>query len=299
MKRSGQKPTMTKTFTHFVGIDWSGAKGKRHAGLAIALCDTAGQAKLIHSPDGKRHWSREGCADWISAGCGLAESAKVLVGLDSSFAMPFLDEGSYIVNQTEANNAKELWRFVDALCDNAGDLYGGAFVDQNRSHYLRPNDRGDNFRRRMRVAEDLAVSSGAGPCESVFHLIGPSQVGMSGLSTMRMLARLDAKDHVAVWPYDTITQNASIVLVEIYAAVFAALGGHRGKVRDEETLCAILSNLGAAATSDQATNYSDHACDALITAAALRYIGSDRKYWNPEALSSMVRRTEGWIFGVI
>lgn len=288
---------MTEPFTHFVGIDWSGAKGKRHAGLAVALCDTEGQTKIVNPPDGNRNWSRNGCAEWISSGCGLSGAARVLVGVDSSFSMPFVDEGAYIPSQMMALGAKELWYAVDTLCEQADDLFGGPFVEAHASHYLRPNNRGENFKRRMRVPEGLAVSSGAGPCESVFHLIGPSQVGMSGLSTMRMLAKLDTQDHIAIWPYDG-TDGAAVVLVEIYAAAFAALGGHRGKVRDNETLGNVLSLLNAFAPKDCLSDFSDHACDALITAAALRSIAPNRKYWNPELLSSMVRRTEGWIFGV-
>ncbi|MEX0300083.1 MAG: hypothetical protein AB3N28_13505 [Kordiimonas sp.] len=290
---------MTNVFTHFVGIDWSGAKGKRHAGLAVAVCDAVmGQTKLIGPPDGKRNWSREGCADWISAGCDLDGSARVLVGLDSSFSMPFMDEESYIPNKSVALDAKQLWQAIDTVCATASDLFGGPFVEEHSSHYLRPNSRGENFSRRMRVAEDIAVSSGAGPCESVFHLIGPSQVGMSGLSTMRMLAQLNAHDYIAIWPYDEIG-GARIVLVEIYAAAFAALGGHKGKVRDNRTLKEILTELDAIMPSESSQEFSDHACDALITAAALRKIAIDRKYWNPNQLSSKVRRTEGWIFGVI
>ncbi|MBL4837674.1 MAG: hypothetical protein JKY34_08845, partial [Kordiimonadaceae bacterium] len=67
---------MTRPFTHFVGIDWSGARGKRHAGLSVALCDAGkGHIKLVLPPDGKKRWSREGIADWIASGCGLPEDA--------------------------------------------------------------------------------------------------------------------------------------------------------------------------------------------------------------------------------
>ncbi len=288
---------MTKAFTHFVGIDWSGAKGKRHAGLAVAVCDADGQTKLVSPPDGKRNWSREGCANWISAGCGLDDSTRVLVGLDSSFSMPFLDEEAYIPNEAVARDAKRLWKAIDKVCTDADDFFGGPFVEKHSSHYLRPNKRGENFVRRMRVAEDIAVSSGAGPCESVFHLIGPSQVGMSGLSTMRMLAKLDTHNDIAIWPYEEI-DAANIVLVEIYAAAFAVLGGHRGKVRDNRTLERILTELDVKMPSVGPQEFSDHACDALITAGALRKIATDCKYWKPKQLSSMVRRTEGWIFGV-
>ena len=194
---------MTKAFTHFVGIDWSGAKGKRHTGLSIAVCDALnGQINLTMPTDGKKRWSRQGCADWIASGCGLPEGTQVLVGIDSAYSMPFLDENAYIPSGTKAKNAKRLWQEVDEICNGAADLFGGPFVDKFAEHYLRTGHRGSKFKRRLRLAAQLAVTSGAGPCESVFHLIGPSQVGLSGLSTMRMLNRLNALDHIAIWPYD-------------------------------------------------------------------------------------------------
>jgi len=289
---------MTKSFSHFVGIDWSGAKGKRHAGIAVALCEAVtGETNLIYPPNGKRYWSREGCMTWLAAGCGLTEGATVLVGFDSAFSMPFIDEGSYLPKLKAVNSAKQMWHIVESHNRQNKDFFGGGFVEVHPEHYLRTGMRGQLFKRRMRITEDLAVSTGAGPCESVFHLIGPSQVGLSGLSSMRMLAQLDDHEGIAIWPYDTLT-TASIVIAEIYAASFATLGGHKGKIRDLETLVSILANLNAEIDVRPDATFSDHACDALVTAAGLRQIASDEQYWNPPELSSMVRRTEGWIFGI-
>ncbi|MCJ9429268.1 hypothetical protein [Kordiimonas marina] len=285
-------------FTHFVGIDWTGAKGRAHAGLAIALCAVGeGAPKLISPPSGKRRWSREECAAWISAGMGLGEGARALVGLDSSFGMPFADEETYLPGAPLPADVRGLWAHVDTLCAGDADLYGGGFVDAHAEHYLRGDIKGARYSRRMRVAERLAVDSGAGPCESVFHLVGPSQVGLSGLSTMRMLHRLNQVPHVALWPFDEDLEKP-VVVVEIYAAAFAALAGHKGKFRRREDLKSALLRLGATGPLRVGGDMSDHAADAVITAAALRNIHDVRKYWNPAGLSTMVRRTEGWVFGV-
>ena len=173
------------------------------------------------------------------------------------------------------------------------------FVDAHSDFYLRTGAKGGRFERRMRVCEQQAIDSGVGPCESVFHLIGPSQVGLSGLSTMRMLNQLSGTSPVRIWPYEPI-DDGSTVLVEIYAAAFASLGGHRGKLRGIDTLNAVLKALGSAALIEMpATGRAgEHAADAIVTAAGLRMISGERKYWHPPELSSMVRRTEGWIFGV-
>jgi len=293
------KRKMTKTFTHFVGIDWSGAKGSRHPGIAVAVCGEGNAApNLIGPPSGRVVWSRQECVDWIAGGCGLPNGAQGLVGMDSAFSMPFMDKGFYLNDELSAQHALELWQEVESICQHDTDLYGGAFVEAYQDHYLQTGTRGAHYQRRMRVTETCAVDSGAGPCESVFHLIGPSQVGLAGLSTVRMLAQISVNSSIAVWPYDE-GATASIVLAEIYAAAFAALGGHRGKVRDRTSLNKILSSLDSKPFRKRNVTLTDHVCDALVTSAALRLISGDRKYWHPDALSTKVRETEGWVLGIL
>lgn len=292
---------MTPEFSHFVGIDWSGAKGARHAGLAVAVCEAGSGAPIVVAPpSGRKAWSRSECADWIAAGMGLPERSQVLVGIDSAFSMPFIDRDDYIPDGGLPTSARKLWPALDAVCSDAVDLYGGPFVDAHADFYLRTGARGSRFERRMRVCEQRAIDSGAGPCESVFHLIGPSQVGLSGLSTMRMLNQLARVPDISIWPYD-VPKSGTSVLVEIYAAAFTALGGHRGKMRGIDSLNAVLKNLDSAEMTEMPTTAraGEHAADALVTAAGLRMISADRKYWHPLSLSAKVRRTEGWIFGVV
>lgn len=290
-------------FTHFVGIDWTGAKGKRHAGLAVALCEAGdGAPKLIKPPSGNRHWSRLELSDWLTGGIGRRAGERLLVGIDSSFGMPFDDEDAYLPGSNLPDAIHDLWQHVADLCGAEADLYGGPFVEAHAPHYLRSHGKqtlkGELYRRRMRRAETLAVESGAGPCESVFHLVGPSQVGLSGLSTMAVLHRAAQADHVAIWPFDD-PSSAPLVLVEIYAAAFAAMGGHKGKIRDREALAPILKALGCVRQPRLGLDFTDHAADACVTAAALRKIAGEPKYWKPAALSAKVRRTEGWIFGIV
>jgi hypothetical protein len=45
--------------------------------------------------------------------------------------------------------------------------------------------------------------------------------------------------------------------------------------------------------------YTDHATDALITAAWLRKSAENRQFWAPKALNIEIAATEGWTFGVI
>lgn len=286
-------------FSHFVGIDWSGAKGKRHAGIAVARCREGDSVpRLIVPPSGLAAWSRLEVAEWIKNGCGVGLGARVLVGIDSAFSMPFIDKGAYLNAAHGVSHAQALWKTVETACSQAFDLYGGPFAVSHQRHYHRTGARGADYERRMRVAETRAVEAGAGPCESVFHLIGPSQVGLSGLSTIRMLVRLAGQKGVAIWPYDSVA-DAQTVLTEIYAAAFAKMGGHRGKIRDVKALNRVLKNFESKPFRRRNDPLSDDACDALITSAALRAIANSRKYWHPALLSTKVRETEGWIFGIV
>ena len=51
-------------FTRFAAIDWSGAKGTRHPGIAVALCE-AGDAAPRLVPPPSRAWSRHEVLDWV------------------------------------------------------------------------------------------------------------------------------------------------------------------------------------------------------------------------------------------
>ena len=44
-------------FTRFAAIDWSGAKGRSHPGIALAVCEAGDAAPVLVPPPG-RHWSR-------------------------------------------------------------------------------------------------------------------------------------------------------------------------------------------------------------------------------------------------
>jgi hypothetical protein len=50
-------------FQSFIAIDWSGAAGERHKGIALAQCDT-GDAPSLVRPDHK--WSRADVLDYLS-----------------------------------------------------------------------------------------------------------------------------------------------------------------------------------------------------------------------------------------
>ena len=300
-----------QAFTHFVGIDWTGAKGKRHAGLKVAVCEAGkGAPTLALPPDGAANWSRQTCADWISAGLGLPKNARALIGIDAAFGYPYDEELGYLRGDSKAENAPQLWAEIAGVCQDAEDLFGGAFVERHSRHYRyqRYNrERGafdtvvdnDYFKPLLRLPEEICINDKYGPCESVFNLIGASQVGKSALSTMIMLNQLKAHPDIAIWPFAD-ARETPIVMVEIYAAIFSKLGGGQGKVRDIEALNQTLAGLNSLPYGDKLPtgNTVDDVTDAVMTSAGLRYIAGQPECWHPDKLSTKVRHTEGWIFGV-
>lgn len=299
-------------FSHFIGIDWTGAAGKRHPGLKIAICEVGdGAPRLVSPPDGSRHWARQQCAHWISNGFDLPADASCLVGIDAAFGYPFAEAGGYLRGDSKAQSAPELWAEIANTCTGSEDLFGGPFVERHERHYRYQRYNADRrafdtivdkefFEPLLRVPEQICIEKKYGPCESVFNLIGASQVGKSALSTMNMLQQLAGHPDIAIWPFEE-DNEAPTVLVEIYAAIFSKLGGGKGKVRDIEALNQTLAGLGSLPyQADLPTGSTvDDVTDAIMTAAGLRAIAHERKYWHPEMLSPMVRSTEGWIFGIL
>ncbi len=290
-------------FTHFIGIDWSGAKySKRNKvpNIEIAVCMMGDNTpELVTPPLGDKNWSRREVSDWIAGGLGLDDSARALIGIDAAFGFPNLDKGRYFPGtKTVVADVKSLWALIAKVCSGAEDYFGGPFADEYADHFQQIGGRkGKHYERRMRLTEALCIERKIGPCESVFNLVGASQVGKSAISTICMLHDLNVCPDVSIWPFDE-TENTNICLVEIYAALFAKLGGHKGKVRDIDTLNTVLKGLWAKPYYTRNFTLNDNQTDAMITSAGLRYISDKQEYWHPLKLSPTVRATEGWIFGI-
>ncbi|MEE8371768.1 MAG: hypothetical protein V3R73_06420 [Sphingomonadales bacterium] len=279
----------------FVAIDWSGAKGLRQKGIAVATCGPgSGAPRLVSSPDG-RAWSREGVTRWLN---GKTRAERVLAGFDFSFAAPFLDKGAYFPGTAiKAGDAPALWSEIEDICRDEPHLGASGFpgAGELAPFFLRPGQRGAEFEPRLRLTERLCRDQGLGHAESLFHLIGPSQVGLASLTGMRALLRLQSYD---IWPFVGPFPGRSCA-VEIFTRVCLTMAGVGGeKLRDAESLDAALKALECE-PSGLRGKLDDHATDAMVSAAALRVMAGRSKYWQPAALSDRVRRTEGWTFGVL
>jgi len=281
-------------FTRFAAIDWSGAKGGRHKGIALALCAAGDAAPALIAPPGGGAWSRTGILAWIRA----EADRPTLIGLDMSFAAPFLDRGAYLPGETDCVTARDLWAYVDARSPDE-DLGAASFLDSRRGihFYLGAADGPKAGFLHFRRGEQHFRAGGGGKMTTVYDAIGAAQVAKASFAGMRLLHHLNGA--VPVWPFDPPPRTGAAV-VEIYTAIAVRAAGlrkGRSKLRDADALDAALVALGSRAHGPLPRT-DDHATDAILAAAWLRANARRAELWHPPALTPDIARTEGWTFGV-
>ncbi|MBX3562410.1 MAG: hypothetical protein KF780_11435 [Sphingomonas sp.] len=287
-----QRRGRTLSFVRFAAIDWSGAKGGRHKGIAVAICEAGQTAPKLVRPG--HAWSRGEVRDWLS---DAAAEAPTLFGFDFSFAPPIVGRGAYLPGERGVpDDAKAFWAYVDGRCDDE-DLGAASFLERahRRHFYFGAADGPKRDFLHHRVCETIFNASGGGKASTVYDAIGAAQVAKASFAGMRLLHALAGR--VPVWPFDPLPAQGSLI-VEIYTRAFIRLAGLSGrKVRDRDQLDAALAALGSDPARLEGPS-SDHETDVLIAAAGLRAIASDARYWSPAGITPKIARTEGWTFGV-
>lgn len=279
-------------FASTVAIDWSGAKGRRHKGIAIAEARGDEPPRLVRPG---YIWSRQEVLDWL-----LERAAKepTLFGFDFSFAPPFAERGAYLPGeQGIPDNARDFWVYVDQRCHDE-DLGAASFLEEvHRRHFyfgIADGVKADFMH--FRQCEHAFNATGGGKASTVFDAIGASQVAKASFSGMRLLNAL--RDKISVWPFDPIPNGGSLV-VEIYSRVAIRAAGQRGtKIRSLADLNVALGGLGSKPV--QLDHWlTDHQTDALVAAAGMRAHLNHPNAFSPPGLTPELARTEGWTFGII
>ena len=279
-------------FARFAAIDWSGAKGRRHKGIAVALCEEGDGAPYLIGRD--KPWSRTEVLDWLLE---TAAEAPTLFGFDFSYAPPIMERGAYLPGDKVPEDARAFWAYVDTICEDE-DLGAASFLEQHhrRHFYFGAADGVKADFLHHRVCEHAFNAIGGGKASTLYDAIGASQVAKASYAGMRLLNRL--QDKLPVWPMDPRPASGSLV-VEIYTRVFILMAGLNGrKVRSLAGLNQALSALGSR-PSPLTTDPNDHETDVLIAAAGLRAIAEKELYWHPRQLTDQIARSEGWTFGVL
>lgn len=278
-------------FTRTVAIDWSGAKGTRHKGIAIAEARAGAPPRLIRPT---HVWSREEVLHWL-----LKEAATepTLCGFDFSFAPPLIERGSYLPGEDVPTNAREFWAYVDGA-SNDPDLGAASFLETaHRKHFyfgIADGVKADFVH--FRQCDQQLNRMGGRKTASAYDAIGATQVAKASFSGMRLLHRLDGK--LAIWPMDKMRDGQSAV-VEIYTRIYIRNAGLSGKkIRTTAELNIALAALGSPPVNLRTTP-TDHQTDALVTAAGMLAHLANRQAFDPPGLTPDVARTEGWTFGIV
>jgi hypothetical protein len=279
-------------FTHFAVADWSGAKGSRHPGIALAVCEVGNGAPQLVSPT-ERYWSRTAILEWV-----LAQRDDMLIGFDFSFAPPLVTRGSYLPGDDVPGDAVAFRAYVDALCEDE-DLGAASFLEQHhrRHFYFGSADGRKADYMHLRICEATYNAGGGGKPSTVYDAIGAAQVAKASFAGMRLLSQLQGR--LPIWPFDPLPGSGSAI-VEIYTSIAARAAGMRkgrSKLRDGTALDNALAVLGSAPHTPL-PRYTNHATDAILTAAWLRANAARRELWEPQELTPLIARSEGWTFGV-
>ncbi|WP_257549046.1 hypothetical protein [Sphingopyxis sp. DBS4] len=289
-----------RRFTHFAALDWSGARGPRQRGIALAVASGAAAPALVRPG---HVWSRAEILAWLEE--IAASRADMLIGFDFSAAFAFADRGAYFPEWTESPaDLPALWALVETLTARDPHYEVASFLahPEARRHFRHgQGDVGDLYTPgagRLRVVEQHQRATRQAASVSNFNLVGAAQVGKASLAGMRLLQRVHGR--IPLWPLDPVPPSGPL-LVEIYTSLAARAAGMppgRSKIRDGKALDAALAALGSP-PAGVTGSMSDHASDALLTAAWLRAIASDTERWSPAPLSDTLAATEGWTFGII
>jgi hypothetical protein len=289
-------------FGRFLAIDWSGAAGERHRGIALALAAKDGGAPELLQR--QRAWSRQEVLDYLRDDL----PPDTLVGIDMGLSLPFMDCGAYFPGLHDSPpDARSLWALIDVIAFDDPHLGVSRFVEhsEHAPFFRLPGvegalfrcDMAEHGRGRFRMTEHVQATMGCKPYSN-FNLVGAAQVGKASLAGMRVLHRLG--DSLPVWPVDPLPPTGS-VLVEIYTAIAAMAAGRtagRSKIRSINDLNAALAALDSPPVAGSGP-IDDHSADALLAAAWLRHVANDSALWSPPAMTDEIARTEGWTFGAV
>jgi hypothetical protein len=284
---------LTHPFETFVAIDWSGAKGRRHKGIAIAEAKGDSPPRLVRPG---HVWSREEVLRWLVT---RAAKEPTLFGFDFSFAPPIVERGEYLLGEPDVpKTAREFWAYVDEHCADE-DLGAASFLEQvHRRHFyfgIADGVKADFVR--FRQCDVRLNAQGGRKTASAYDAIGAAQVAKASFSGMRLLHHLQGR--VTVWPMDPLPEPGSAV-VEIYTRIYLRRAGMSGtKLRSRAALNLALEGLGSRPVRLR-TEPNDHQTDALVTAAGMRLLAtSEPNAFHPGGLTKEIARSEGWTFGVL
>jgi hypothetical protein len=210
-------------FDRYFGIDWSGAE--RASAQNVYLAEAREGSAGVEVISVTRARDRTAAAEFL-AGRPLAPAPgweawpaperldlerRALVGLDFAFGFPVRFE---LPKLGRSWRWEDLARWAEALDSRSVSVRKSIRNELALAKQFRL--RGGDIAAPHKRETDRHVN-GVRP-ESVFHLIGPSQVGTASITGIAMLERLRRGGRAAVWPFDPAVRvdRARVVLVEVF-----------------------------------------------------------------------------------
>ena len=286
-------------FDKYIGIDWSGAKGKNQPGLQIAIAHNGNAAPKLISPPVGKWWSRVQVLAWVAE---LIKDERSLIGFDFAFAYAHADMGCYFPStEIDLKSVLDLWSVVEDTCQGVEGLYGAPFYKRKdmpfHRHFLSPYGKGDLYQPRKRLTE-INCQHITAP-HPVTKCIGAANVGTGSLAGMRVLHRFqnDMNEDIAIWPFEKSLKKS--VAVEIFPRLyFKQAGVNPQNWRDKKTLNHVLKYFESQPLEVGWMPEREDEPDALISAAALRSLSLQPANWLAPEPYLQATDFEGWIFGV-
>jgi hypothetical protein len=298
-------------FERFIGIDWSGAASRSGQQVYVAEAHRQDARITLHSVVRAR--DREAVEAWLEGGPlehapawrewpgpgPLDRRARRVVALDFAFGFPAAFEHPESDGHWTWN---DLASWAASLADANGSE-GGTLQSVRTAIEESPA-----LSRQFRLAAGSEAGMHLRICDeradgnptSVFHLVGPSQVGLGSITGIAMLHRLRGAEHLAVWPFDPPEriERAGAVLVEVFPRMWLEPGLKKNELPERVRQLQTWGHEGVSLRTNQELAAASSG-DALDAAAAA--IGAARSCYRlpaPDALPEDARRREGWIAGV-
>lgn len=301
---------MRDRFERFVGVDWSGAA--RPSGQQIYVAEALRQDARVTVATVVRARDRSAVEDFLRGdalepaaawrgwpGPGtLARGARRVVGLDFAFGFPTVFR---LPDREGGWTWDDLGRWAEGLVprrlENGEPVRRAIAASPALASQFRLKGRESVPATPHRMTDRRL--DGLRP-ESVFHLIGPSQVGIGSIAGIAMLHRLRGSEGIAVWPFDSEEriEAARIVLVEVWPRMWLARGMRKNEPPERVRQLEQWQHEGIAfrTRAEQAVVSSGDALDAA--AAAIGAARSCYRLPSPYVLPAAAREREGWIVGV-
>jgi len=285
------------SFDAFIAIDWSGAKGARQRGIAVATALPSADYVILDRC-GSGAWSRLELLEWLQN--ELRRYERALVGFDFAFSFPYDEALGYLAGKCrDVENHLSLWKLVDSLSESidSRNFYGAGIIDHKTysSLFFRGKRKTSNDWREINRQTEKACPQQP---SCIFRLV-PYQraVCKASLAGMRFLNALKARegDRVAVWPFER--SYAAHTVVEIFPTIFRdEQYGTRDKVEGRKLNFDVSIRHGEKRHRANSKELGSDDTDALISAFGLKQLA--KSGWQPKSVDHRVISREGWIAGV-